>query len=307
VIGQTSGVGVVDVASVVEVGLAPSAPPPPHGAIVPVVPANCCKFGGEFLAEGVPVLDGDVNEVNGTNAEELSLPNGANDVGADGVDVREEAAEEDTSSRGINWEEVHGSEILSENRSTGSDGWRKLLWETAKELERLPGAGVTAEGGIGVEGASGGFVGKGVVISKCSGEVGVANGAVGEERSELEDTKELADETTEEIEEGGIFEDTVTTDDAELDPEDPCEIIPLELLDEESDIEDELDVGKWIERVGVHEDIGVPAELVEFTEGVAVTTLELFMKLDGENVDIGLDMLDEDWEVVEVAGQPLNV
>jgi hypothetical protein len=59
--------------------------------------------------------------------------------------------------------------------------------------------------------------------------------------------------------------------------------------------------------VGVHEDIEVLVELVEIIEGVAVTTLELFVELDGEDVDIGLDMLDEDGEVVEVAGQPLNV
>jgi hypothetical protein len=78
---------------------------------------------------------------------------------------------------------------------------------------------VTAGGGVGVKEASGGFVDKGVVISKGGGEVGGADGAVGEEGSELEDIRELADETTWGIEEGGKFEDTVTTDGVELDPE----------------------------------------------------------------------------------------
>jgi hypothetical protein len=144
VIGQTSGVGLVDVASVVGVGPAPPPPPPLPRAKVPVVSANCCRIDGEIVARGVLVIDGGVNGVDGTNAEELPLPDGAIDVEAGRVDAREEAEEEDTMGGGVSREDIDGSEILPENRSTGNDGRRELLEEVVEEPERLPGAGVTA-------------------------------------------------------------------------------------------------------------------------------------------------------------------
>jgi hypothetical protein len=248
------------VASVVGVGPATPPPPPPPplpGAKVPVVSINCCGFDGEFVAEDVPVLDGDVKGVDGTNAEELLLPDGVVNVGAKGIDAREESAEEDTTGGVVSWGEIDGSEILPENRCTGGDRGGESLEEAVEEPEGFPGAGVTAGGRVGVEDprrdeggveeASGGFADKGVMIRIGGGEVGEADDTAGAEGSEL-------------------------------DPEDPREVTPPELLDEESDIEDEPDVDKEIERVGVHEDVEVPVELAELTE-----------------------------EVVEVAGQPLNV
>jgi hypothetical protein len=114
------------VASVVGVGPAPPAPPPLPGATAPVVSANCCRFDSEFVAESVPILDGDVNGVDGTIAERLPLLDGAIDVEEDGIDVREEAAE-DTAGGGVSGEEIDGSEIIPEYRSTGSGGGRELL------------------------------------------------------------------------------------------------------------------------------------------------------------------------------------
>jgi hypothetical protein len=99
----------------------------------------------------------------------------------------------------------------------------------------------------------------------------------------------------------------VTTDDVELDSEVPGEVTRPELLDKGIDIEDEFVVDKETEGVGVQEEIELLVGVAEFTE-VVVTVELLFMELDREAVGIGLGMLDEDAEVVEVvARQALKV
>jgi hypothetical protein len=176
--------------------------------------------------------------------------------------------------------------------------------------------------GVEVEVASGGFDGKGVTI-RIGGADGEADEIEEAEEIELDDIEVLADEGTKGIEVDEKIEDWVTTDDAELDAEVPCKVTRLELLDEEVDIEDELVVDKEIERVGVQE-VRLLVELAEFDEVVItlellymeldgdIVTLELLymeldMELDMKVVDTGLDVLDEDVEVVELAKQRRRV
>jgi hypothetical protein len=132
-IGKISGVELIGVASAVEVG---PAPPPPPGAKVPVASTSCCRFDGGFFAEDVPILDGDVKGVDGTNAEELLLPDRVVDAEAEGIDARE--AEDDTAGGGVCEGEMDGSEILPEGRSRGSGGNVEMLEEAVEELEGYP-------------------------------------------------------------------------------------------------------------------------------------------------------------------------